>query len=109
LALASYSVLRLRCIGYLCAFLSGRGQDGATIKNHGGLALVQDPVEAPVPEMPAAALAQDDPEVLPTDQIAKRMAEFRRSGLRSRAPFHRSVLAIRSSFGQERPGQHRGD
>jgi len=33
------------------------------IKNHGGLALVQDPVEAPVPQMPAAAFAQDDPEV----------------------------------------------
>lgn len=61
--------------------LSGRGKDGATglrlrlIRNHGGLALVQDPVEAPVPQMPAAAFAEDDPEVLPIDQI-KRVAEF---------------------------------
>jgi two-component system chemotaxis response regulator CheB len=60
--------------------LSGRGHDGAAglriIKNHGGLALVQDPVEAPVPQMPAAAFALDDPEVLPIDQLAKRVAEF---------------------------------
>ena len=60
--------------------LSGRGKDGASglqvIKNHGGLALVQDPVEAPVPQMPAAAFAEDDPEVLPIAQLARRVAEF---------------------------------
>jgi two-component system chemotaxis response regulator CheB len=60
--------------------LSGRGKDGAdglrTIKNHGGLALVQDPVEAPEPQMPTAAFAHDDPEVLPIDQLALRVAEF---------------------------------
>jgi two-component system, chemotaxis family, protein-glutamate methylesterase/glutaminase len=60
--------------------LSGRGKDGAdglrTIKNHGGLALVQDPVEAPEPQMPAAAFAHDDPEVLPIDRLARRVAEF---------------------------------
>jgi len=60
--------------------LSGRGTDGATglrlIKNHGGLALVQDPVEAPVPQMPAAAFAQDDLEVLPIAQLTRRVADF---------------------------------
>ncbi len=60
--------------------LSGRGKDGASglrvIKNHGGLALVQDPAEAPVPDMPAAALAEAEPEVLPIDRLAQRVAEL---------------------------------
>lgn len=60
--------------------LSGLGRDGAaglqTIHNHGGRALVQDPVEAASPQMPAAAFAQDDPEVLPIEQIARRVARF---------------------------------
>jgi two-component system chemotaxis response regulator CheB len=66
--------------------LSGRGKDGAIglrlIRNHGGLALVQDPVEAPVPQMPAAAFAEDSPEVLPIAQLARRVAEFC-SGMKS--------------------------
>jgi two-component system chemotaxis response regulator CheB len=69
--------------------LSGKGKDGATglrlIKNHGGLALVQDPVEAPVPQMPAAAFAADDPEVLPIDRLARRVAEFC-AGLKDERP-----------------------
>jgi two-component system chemotaxis response regulator CheB len=63
--------------------LSGRGKDGAdglrTIKNHGGVALVQDPVEAPEPQMPAEAFAHDSPEVLPIDRLARRVAEFCKS------------------------------
>jgi two-component system chemotaxis response regulator CheB len=60
--------------------LSGLGRDGATglrtIRNHGGLAFVQDPVEAAAPEMPAAAFAQDDPEVLPIEELSRRVARF---------------------------------
>jgi two-component system, chemotaxis family, protein-glutamate methylesterase/glutaminase len=60
--------------------LSGRGQDGAAglrmIHNRGGLALVQDPVEATEPGMPAAAFALDDPEVLPIKQLSRRIFQF---------------------------------
>jgi two-component system chemotaxis response regulator CheB len=60
--------------------LSGGGNDGAAglrlIRNHGGLALAQDPVEAPAPEMPEAAFAMDDPEMLPVAEIARRVAQF---------------------------------
>jgi len=60
--------------------LSGAGRDGAAglrvIKNRGGLALVQDPAEAPIPQMPAAALATDEPEILPLDSLASRVAQF---------------------------------
>jgi two-component system, chemotaxis family, protein-glutamate methylesterase/glutaminase len=42
--------------------VGGRSKDGATglrkIKDHGGLALVHDPEEATVPQMPAAARSQ---------------------------------------------------
>jgi two-component system, chemotaxis family, protein-glutamate methylesterase/glutaminase len=60
--------------------LSGRGEDGAAgllmIHNRGGLALVQDPVEAAEPGMPAAAFARDDPEVLPIEQLSRRVFQF---------------------------------
>jgi two-component system, chemotaxis family, protein-glutamate methylesterase/glutaminase len=60
--------------------LSGRGTDGAAglhcIKSHGGLPLVQDPAEAPSPQMPAAAKAADEPEVLPLGRLAARVAQF---------------------------------
>ncbi len=60
--------------------LSGLGRDGAaglrTIHNHGGLALIQDPVEASVPDMPAAAFADNAPEVLPIELLARRVAGF---------------------------------
>ena len=60
--------------------LSGNGEDGAAglrlIHNHGGLALAQDPTEASNPRMPAAAIAADDPQLLPTTEIARRVAEF---------------------------------
>jgi two-component system chemotaxis response regulator CheB len=60
--------------------LSGKGRDGAaglrTIHNHGGLALIQDPVEAAVSDMPAAAFDLDAPEVLPIDRLARRVAGF---------------------------------
>lgn len=60
--------------------LSGMGRDGAAglraIQNTGGLALVQDPVEAAVSEMPAAAFAHADPEVLATEQLARRVVGF---------------------------------
>jgi two-component system chemotaxis response regulator CheB len=61
--------------------LSGRSKDGATglkkIKDQGGLALVQDPEEAAVPEMPAAAaVATANAEVLRIDRLARRVAQF---------------------------------
>jgi len=60
--------------------LSGRGQDGAAglqmIHDRGGLALVQDPVEATEPGMPAAAFALDDPEVLSIEQLSRRVFQF---------------------------------
>jgi two-component system chemotaxis response regulator CheB len=60
--------------------LSGRGSDGAdglrVIKQHGGLALVEDPARAAAPQMPMAAVASDDPEVLPLDQLARRISRF---------------------------------
>jgi two-component system chemotaxis response regulator CheB len=61
--------------------LSGRSKDGATglkrIKDHGGLALVHDPEEAAVPEMPAAAaVAAANAEVLKIDRLARRVAQF---------------------------------
>jgi two-component system, chemotaxis family, protein-glutamate methylesterase/glutaminase len=61
--------------------LSGRSKDGATglkkIKDHGGLALVHDPEEAAVPEMPsAAAVAAANAEVLKIDCLARRVAQF---------------------------------
>ena len=60
--------------------LSGRSQDGASglrlIRKHGGLVLVQDPAEATTPERPAAAAAEDHPDVLPIAQLARRVAQF---------------------------------
>jgi two-component system chemotaxis response regulator CheB len=61
--------------------LSGRSKDGATglkkIKDLGGLALVHDPEEAAVPEMPAAAaVAAANAEVLRIDLLARRVARF---------------------------------
>jgi two-component system chemotaxis response regulator CheB len=60
--------------------LSGDGTDGAAglaaIKAHGGCALVEDPCDAPLPSMPAAAIAADTPEVLHIDALAHRVAEF---------------------------------
>jgi two-component system chemotaxis response regulator CheB len=60
--------------------LSGRGRDGAeglrTIKQLGGMALAEDPAHAADGAMPAAAIASDDPEILPIDRLAKRVAQF---------------------------------
>ena len=60
--------------------LSGRSGDGAAglraIKDHGGLALVEDPAKAAAPQMPMAAVADDAPEVLPLDLLARRIAGF---------------------------------
>lgn len=60
--------------------LSGRSKDGATglkkIKDEGGLALVHDPEEAAVPQMPAAAVAMASAEVLKIDRLARRVAQF---------------------------------
>jgi chemotaxis response regulator CheB len=46
------------------------------IRDHGGLALVEDPAKAAAPQMPMAALASDDPEVLPLELLARRVARF---------------------------------
>ena len=61
--------------------LGCRSMDGATglrkIKDHGSLALVHDPEEASVPQMPAAAaVAAANAEVLRIDRLARRVAEF---------------------------------
>ena len=60
--------------------LSGEGSDGAAglvaIKACGGRALVEDPRDAPVPSMPAAAVAADSPEALHIEALAGRVAEF---------------------------------
>ena len=48
----------------------------AFIETPGGLALIQDPVEAAAAEMPGAAFAEDDPQVLPIDALAHRVARF---------------------------------
>lgn len=60
--------------------LSGRSSDGAAglrvIRDHGGLALVEDPAKAAAPQMPMAALAGHDPEVLPLELLARRVARF---------------------------------
>jgi two-component system chemotaxis response regulator CheB len=68
---------RERVIGVV---LSGEGQDGAaglaTIKENGGVALVQEPGEAISPGMPQSAIKADAPERLPIDAIARRVAEF---------------------------------
>ena len=60
--------------------LSGRSKDGATglkkIQDNGGLALVHDPNEAAVSQMPAAAVAAANAEVLRIDLLARRVAQF---------------------------------
>jgi two-component system chemotaxis response regulator CheB len=58
--------------------LSGGDSDGAdglrSIKAHGGRTIVQDPDEAPVPDMPEAAIKADNPERLSIDRIADLLA-----------------------------------
>jgi two-component system chemotaxis response regulator CheB len=60
--------------------LSGRSSDGAAglrvIRDHGGLVLVEDPARAAAPQMPMAALVGHDPEVLPLELLARRVARF---------------------------------
>jgi two-component system chemotaxis response regulator CheB len=61
--------------------LSGGGSDGAIglreIKKHGGLAFVQDPMEAAYPFMPYAAIAASHPDaVLPIKEIVRRVSEL---------------------------------
>jgi two-component system, chemotaxis family, protein-glutamate methylesterase/glutaminase len=60
--------------------LSGRGRDGAEglrmIEQIGGMALAEDPARAAEGAMPAAAVASDDPEILPIDRLAKRVVQF---------------------------------
>jgi two-component system chemotaxis response regulator CheB len=59
--------------------LSGGNSDGAQgllhIKAHGGIAIVQEPDEAEVPDMPRAALAADNPDRLSVKQIAVFLAQ----------------------------------
>ena len=74
------SVARLygpRAVGVV---LAGRGEDGAAglqrIHDCGGVALIQDPAEATPSGMPAAACTVDDPEILPIDQLARRISHY---------------------------------
>ena len=65
--------------------LSGGDSDGAAgvtaIKQHGGIALVQDPREAATPSMPQSAIALDHPDLcLPVEEIARQVAGFCREG-----------------------------
>jgi two-component system chemotaxis response regulator CheB len=69
---------RAGCIGVI---LTGANDDGArglkSVRSRGGLALVQDPAEAEVPQMPRAALelaGADD--VLTLDAIGRRLAQL---------------------------------
>jgi two-component system chemotaxis response regulator CheB len=55
--------------------LTGLGQDGAdgllTIKQHGGVAVIQDPDDAPFPSMPKSALAHDHIDyIIPVSNMA---------------------------------------
>ncbi len=61
--------------------LSGGDGDGAaelrTIKEHGGLALVQDPEEAVMPSMPHSAIASAHPDgCVPIRLLAKRVSNL---------------------------------
>jgi two-component system CheB/CheR fusion protein len=60
--------------------LSGSGADGSvgirTVKEHGGIILVQDPAEAEYPMMPRAAIAAGADFVLPVADIAKQLVEL---------------------------------
>jgi len=60
--------------------LSGNGNDGAAgfrlIHSQGGLALAQDPTEAAAPQMPAAAIANDNPQLMALTEIARQVAKF---------------------------------
>ncbi|MGE7955526.1 chemotaxis protein CheB [Pseudomonas sp. NPDC089530] len=64
--------------------LTGANQDGAQglaeVKRRGGLSIVQDPAEAQVPIMPAAAIALHRPDyILPLHGISRLLAELERS------------------------------
>jgi two-component system chemotaxis response regulator CheB len=61
--------------------LSGRGLDGVsglvTIKQHGGVALVQHPSEAAFPSMPRSAIREDDVDgVLPLAKLADALSRL---------------------------------
>lgn len=63
--------------------LTGANEDGAAglarIHRHGGLSIVQDPAEAQVPAMPAAALALHRPDhILPLNGIGHLLAKLER-------------------------------
>lgn len=64
-----------------CAvILSGSGADGSigirTVKENGGIILVQDPAEAEYPMMPRAAIAAGADFVLPVTEIARQLVEL---------------------------------
>ncbi|AWN41437.1 chemotaxis protein CheB [Methylobacterium durans] len=65
-----------RVVGVVLSGGDGDGAEGLRIiKEHGGLSLVQHPVEASSPGMPLAAFGADDPDAcLPVAQIAERVA-----------------------------------
>ena len=80
-----------RGAGAACVVLTGTGADGASglkrVKERGGLCLVQDPTEAPYPDMPRNALATGLVDaVLPVCEIPARLAAYQRT-LRSVATF----------------------
>jgi two-component system, chemotaxis family, protein-glutamate methylesterase/glutaminase len=75
--------------GVIGVVLTGANHDGsiglARIVEKGGAAVVQDPVTAEVPTMPAAALrAVPHAEVLPLERIAEHLVSLRRGSLPAR-------------------------
>ena len=65
-------------VGIVLTGWDGDGAEGLrAIKEHGGLAIVQDPSKALASEMPAHAIAADHPDLcLSLDEIAAKLREF---------------------------------
>jgi two-component system chemotaxis response regulator CheB len=78
LFISAAEVHRQRVLGIV---LSGGDGDGAAglraIAEHGGIALVQDPEEAPMPSMPRAAIMVDHPDAcISAEEISRRVHVF---------------------------------
>ncbi len=75
------NALKKKAIGLI---LSGTGSDGATgiqtIHEQGGMVMIQLPETAQFPDMPAVAIASDDPDwVLPPEQMGTQLISYLRN------------------------------